>query len=89
MNIIIAVAVAVAITAGVWLKDAIVTRWETRGMSETEQEEYRLRQEGVIREDGTIEADAEFDAELNAIERELVGAGASASVELDGLETEE
>jgi len=79
--------VVILAALALWQRDAI---WEAvRPASDAEQVEQELREEGALKEDGTYQADPEFDAEVNAIEKELGGADADASGELDGLETQE
>jgi hypothetical protein len=84
LKLVITISVIAIAAVGVWQKDAIKERWETW---QEEREEAELQEEGVLKADGTVEVDAEFDAELNAMLKELNTA--ENDPELDTLDAEE
>lgn len=47
--------------------------------------EQQLKDEGVMQSDGTINADAEFDAELNALQKELNAVESEGGSALDSI----
>ncbi len=61
-----------------WVKE----RFVPKPLDEARMEE-RMKKEGTLKADGTIAVDREFDAELNALARELKAIDADVSAELD------
>lgn len=72
---------AVIVGALLWWSSA-----HAPGSADRAEVERELKDEGVMDEDGTIAADAEFDAELNAMTRELNAADSEGGAELDAIE---
>lgn len=61
-----------------WVKE----RFVPKPLDQARMEE-RMKKEGTLKADGTIAVDREFDAELNALARELKAIDADVSAELD------
>lgn len=82
-------AVVIVTALALWQKDAIRETWETRDMTESEKEEWKLEEQGVIDAQGKVDVDDEFDKDLNDMDKEMRDADENGSDDLDELETEE
>ena len=81
-KLLVGIVAALAVYGGIqWWKSSRTT--EPLDKAAVEQE---LKKEGVMNSDGTIKADAEFDAELNALNKELNAAEGDSGTELDVID---
>ena len=80
LGVLVVLVIAAAL---MWVSD------NRRDAADREAMEQELRDAGLMSDDGTIVADDEFDAELNALSRELNAAESDGSLEIDALDTVE